>query len=221
MRHFRVLTFILILSLSLLLLNGCSSSTQTTQDITPAENDSVSVIEDTTAEDSSEEDFENYKAFLQDFIHERMDLRDDLEDEFLNRLLDAGIYEMSGEEGSELLKEELIIASVRYNAPVGHPDIMYRDAFDYFFVSPEWSAFEGTQNGSSTMYQVAQFEGQCTYRDAPAKVLIQFMLDDNGELQDMYFSVDDIPKDRNELNALLDVVFEQYSLASKKASPSN
>lgn len=219
MRLSRLLATILVISLSLFALTGCSSSTGTSEEPT---NTAVQEVEESPSQDESRLDYDAYKQFLADFIDSNFpEWGADLKEDFLNRLLDRGIYELPIEEQDSLLENELSISSIRYNSPTSYPDIFYKDAFEYFFVSPKWSAFDGTQSGSSTVYQVIQFEGQCTYKDKPADALIQFMLDDEGTLQDVFLSVDDIPKSQDELNGLLQKVFESFSLASKKASPVN
>ena len=219
MRRSLLLVIILTTSLFLFMFTGCSSADMSNVSAnTTVEED----VKENLSQNKSELDYDAYKQFLTEFIDDSFpEWSSEIKNDFLNRLLSSGISEMSSDEQKCLLENELHIASVRYNSPTNHPEILYKDAFDYFFVVPTWSAFEGSQNNSSTVYQVTQFEGQCTYKDAPAVVLIQFMLDNDGVLKDMFLSVDDIPKSQDELDVLLNKVFEDYSLTLKKASPVN
>ena len=43
--------------------------------------------------------------------------------------------------------ENELIMGVKYGTPNNYPNLTYGEAFDFFFGSPEWTAFEGTMTG--------------------------------------------------------------------------
>lgn len=85
------------------------------------------------------------------------------------------------------------------------PDTTYEDAFTAFFSAPRWKYFE-SEDGQN----VVEFTGDCTYRDAPVKARIQFIVDEeNGTFEAAYLAFNEVPQDMLTLSAVISVAFEE------------
>lgn len=84
--------------------------------------------------------------------------------------------------------------------------ITYGKAFDSFFSSPSWEYFEAT-----TGEHVVEFEGGFLYDGKPATATIQFVLDlDEGMMEVYHLSINGVAQNRLMLSAMLKKVFESY-----------
>lgn len=84
--------------------------------------------------------------------------------------------------------------------------ITYGKAFDSFFTSPSWDYFKAT-----TGEHVVEFEGGFLYDGKPATATIQFVLDlDEGMLQVYHLSINGVAQNKLMLSAMIKKVFESY-----------
>lgn len=84
--------------------------------------------------------------------------------------------------------------------------ITYGKAFDSFFSSPSWEYFEAT-----TGEHVVEFEGGFLYDGKPATATIQFVLDmDEGMMEVYHLSINGVAQNKLMLSAMLKKVFESY-----------
>lgn len=84
--------------------------------------------------------------------------------------------------------------------------ITYGKAFDSFFSSPSWEYFQAT-----TGEHVVEFEGGFLYDNKPATATIQFVLDlDEGMLEVYHLSINGVAQNRLMLSAMIKKVFESY-----------
>ena len=84
--------------------------------------------------------------------------------------------------------------------------ITYGAAFDSFFASPSWSYFSAT-----TGENVVEFEGDFLYDGKHATATIQFVVDtDAGMLEVYHLSINGQSQSRLMLSTLLQKVFESY-----------
>ena len=74
------------------------------------------------------------------------------------------------------------ISMVQNGYPELIPNITYKDAYDNFFVNPQWRGFKA-DDGSD----VVEFSGECTYCDEDAEVYIQFVIEDEESFS-MYYA---------------------------------
>ena len=84
--------------------------------------------------------------------------------------------------------------------------ITYGRAFDSFFTNPHWEYFTAT-----TGEHVVEFEGGFLYDGSPATATIQFVLDmDEGMLEVYHLSINGVGQNRLMLSAMIEKVFESY-----------
>lgn len=84
--------------------------------------------------------------------------------------------------------------------------ITYGAAFNSFFGSTRWEYFS-----ASTGEDVVEFTGTFYYDNAPATATIQFVLDmDEGMLEVYHLSINGVGQSRLMLNTLIQKVFESY-----------
>ncbi len=109
--------------------------------------------------------------------------------------------------------EELFILAVKDTAPENYPDITIGEAYDSYFSSPEWKAYEGVSSyHDDTFDYVVEFTGGCMYQDAEAQALIQFTFDPELEgFEATFFSLDGNPMEFRDLNAVSEIAFYQLS----------
>ena len=85
------------------------------------------------------------------------------------------------------------------------PDTTYEEAFTAFFGAPRWKYFE-----SDDGKDVVEFTGDCTYRDAPVKARIQFVVDEEGgTFEATYLAFNEVPQDALTLSAVIAKAFEK------------
>ena len=113
--------------------------------------------------------------------------------------------------------EELFINAVRNAVPEDYPDITIGEAYDHYFGSPEWRAFEGASSyHDDTIDYVVEFKGTCTYQGAEAQALIQFTFDPEFEgFEATFFSLDGEPMEFRDLNAVSEIAYYQLSEEKK------
>ena len=108
------------------------------------------------------------------------------------------------------------VRGVKYGSPNSYPDITYAEAFDYFFGSPTWTYFRGTQEGSSVEHDVVEFTGTCFYRDSEVKARIQFTISEDGKtFEATYLSFNDVPQMNIIMYTLIDKAFSEYQASRK------
>lgn len=73
------------------------------------------------------------------------------------------------------------IDKVRELSPEGAGGITYNQAYEYFYGSPDWKYFVSDDNT-----KVVEFSGDCTYKEEPGMVYVQFQLDDNDQIKGYY-----------------------------------
>ena len=113
--------------------------------------------------------------------------------------------------------EELFINAVRNAVPGDYPDITIGEAYENYFSSPEWSAFEGASSyDDDTIDFIVEFKGGCIYKDAEAQALIQFTFDPELEgFEATFFSLDGEPMEFRDLNAVSEIAYYQLSEEKK------
>ncbi len=97
-----------------------------------------------------------------------------------------------------------------------YPNVSIGNAYNAFFSDPNWKYFE-----TSDKRKVVEFSGGCTYRDAPVKVTQQFVLHNDNSFEVGYLAFNDVPQVQLISSALIAKVFENYTLAQKKAVPAS
>ena len=112
--------------------------------------------------------------------------------------------------------ESIFINAVKAGVPANYPDITIGEAFDQYFASPEWRAFEGADSyHDDTLDYIVEFTGGCTYEGAEAQALIQFTISrEFDSFETTFFSLDGDPMTFAKLNELMEVAF--YSLSQEK-----
>ncbi|MBP2027990.1 hypothetical protein J2Z35_001789 [Acetoanaerobium pronyense] len=88
------------------------------------------------------------------------------------------------------------------------PSATVEEAFNDFFVDPEFSHFISV-DGSS----VIEFTGICLYNDALADILIQFVIDDEDVFYIHYMEVNGLSKDNIEILELLRAINDYITLS--------
>ncbi len=113
--------------------------------------------------------------------------------------------------------EELFINAVRNAVPGDYPDITIGEAYENYFSSPEWSAFEAASSyDDDTIDFIVEFKGGCIYKDAEAQALIQFTFDPELEgFEATFFSLDGEPMEFRDLNAVSEIAYYQLSEEKK------
>lgn len=99
---------------------------------------------------------------------------------------------------------------VREGNPILIPDITYDEAYSYFFADPKWDYFISDKGE-----EVVEFKGECTYYEQPAKVCVQFVLDNDFNFSLYYVGIDVDGKEQqasdDEFLAMCYRPFEVYS----------
>ena len=104
--------------------------------------------------------------------------------------------------------EDLFISAVKNAVPEDYPDITIGEAYDNYFSSPAWRAFESAGAADGGIEYVVEFTGGCIYEDAEAEALIQFTFDPELEgFQATFFSLDGEPMDFRDLNAVSEIAY--------------
>lgn len=113
--------------------------------------------------------------------------------------------------------ESIFINAVKDGVPANYPEITIGEAFDQYFASPEWRAFEGADSyHDDTLDYIVEFTGGCTYEGAEAQALIQFTISrEFDSFETTFFSLDGDPMTFAKLNELMEVAF--YSLSQEQA----
>ena len=108
---------------------------------------------------------------------------------------------------------DICVMAIKDCAPPNYPDITIGEAFDWYFGSPAWRAFEGvTSDHDDTVDNVVEFTGICEYNGVDAEALIQFTFDPEfTEFETTYFELDGEPMTFRDLNALMEIAFYGYS----------
>ena len=118
----------------------------------------------------------------------------------------SGSSGSSGGSGSSYIPMESPYVSLVKTTVNSNYGISYGSAFNAFFSSPSWEYFK-----ASSGEDVVEFEGIFSYDGNPAVATIQFVLDlDEGMLEVYHLSINDVAQSKLMLSALLEVVFESY-----------
>ena len=98
---------------------------------------------------------------------------------------------------------ERFVNMVKNGYKEDNPEINYDIAFSSYFSQPEWRYFRSTDG-----VDVVEFTGDCTYRNAPAKARIQFVIDEeNGTFEAAFLAYNEVSQTMNDLDALIDTAF--------------
>lgn len=84
------------------------------------------------------------------------------------------------------------------------PDIPIGKAFDQFFANGKWKSFESTDN-----QLVVEFNGDCTWYNAPAKMKVQFVINGN-EFNVYHVGINDVPMDELDSFGIVAKILEEY-----------
>ena len=84
------------------------------------------------------------------------------------------------------------------------PDIPVGKAFDQFFANGEWKSFKSTDN-----QLVVEFNGDCTWYNAPAKMKVQFVINGN-EFTVYHVGINDIPMNELDSFGIVAKILEEY-----------
>ena len=112
------------------------------------------------------------------------------------------------------------VQTVKSGTSFSYPDVTFEEAFHYFFDSPTWKYFNGTQDGPDEdgdgepdyyidNVNVVEFTGFCLYSDVEVKALIQFVVEEDT-FEAKYLSFNDVPQNMLMLSGLITKAFESY-----------
>lgn len=103
-------------------------------------------------------------------------------------------------------KSETYIEMVKMATPENYPDVTYEEAFESFFVEPEWSHFSSDQG------EVVQFTGEFSYLGEEAEACFQYVIDlENSSFTLQYFGIDDVSQDLLTTGIALETIFSSYN----------
>lgn len=85
-----------------------------------------------------------------------------------------------------------------------NPDVPIGKAFDQFFSNGQWKSFTSTENKT-----VVEFNGDCTFNNAPAKMKVQFIVDGKSFNLD-YVSINDVSLNLFESAGVIGKVLSEY-----------
>ncbi|WP_314303935.1 hypothetical protein [Brevibacillus parabrevis] len=118
---------------------------------------------------------------------------------------------------SQFSAQQKYVDMVREGHFAAHTDQKIGDAFDKFFGSPRWSAFD-----SDTGQKIVEFTGDCTYLEQKVKARMQFVVNpETGSFEIHTIGFNDIPQNRLMQAALLAKVFEGKEIASAGKTEAN
>ena len=103
-------------------------------------------------------------------------------------------------------KSETYIEMVKTATPENYPDVTYEEAFESFFVEPEWRHFSSDQG------EVVQFTGEFSYLGKEAEACFQYVIDlENASFTLQYFGIDDVSQDLLTTGIALETIFSSYN----------
>ncbi|HAG04605.1 MAG TPA: hypothetical protein DCG28_04105 [Lachnospiraceae bacterium] len=96
------------------------------------------------------------------------------------------------------------VSMVKNGHPTGYPNRTYGDAFNNFFSNPKWKYLKST-NG----LDIVQFDGDCTYLDGPAHMVIQFDVNvSKGTFEIYAMEIDGTPQNKFLISVFMIKIFE-------------
>ena len=102
-------------------------------------------------------------------------------------------------------KDEQYLDIVQEGSMYYFPDETVEEAFNDFFVDPEWKTFI-SEDGE----RIVEFNGECTYGDEAANCCIQFTVDeDEGEFEITYIDIDGEQFTGSDVNDILEIIFSE------------
>lgn len=120
-------------------------------------------------------------------------------------IADGGSSDASTSSNSSYYYEHPYVTLVKTTKNTSY-GVTYGAAFNSFFTSPSWEYFS-----ASSGEDVVEFSGGFLYDGAPATATVQFVLDmDAGMLEVYHLSINGVGQSRMMLSALLQKVFESY-----------
>ncbi len=112
-------------------------------------------------------------------------------------------------------KDNQYVLSVKNGTLSTYPNIKIVDAFNNFFDSGKWKYFKSTDAKN-----IIEFTGYCMYSNTKVKATLQFILNNNS-LEIGALTFNEVPQNEDTENALLEKVFEQYSLKNDTSGINN
>lgn len=85
-----------------------------------------------------------------------------------------------------------------------YPNIPVGKAFDQFFINDSWKSFTSTENE-----KIVEFNGECTFDNAPATLKVQFAITGNY-FHVHYVGLNNVPLNDFDGLSVLDKVLSEY-----------
>ncbi|MBE8948987.1 MAG: hypothetical protein SR3Q1_00080 [Quinella sp. 3Q1] len=86
-----------------------------------------------------------------------------------------------------------------------NPNVPIGKAFDQFFANGKWKSFTSTENKS-----VVEFNGDCSWYNAPAKMTIQFIIVEENAFNLEYVGINDVAMNLFESTGIVEKVLSEY-----------
>lgn len=97
-----------------------------------------------------------------------------------------------------------IVRQVKTGHPYDYPNTTYEEAFSAFFSNPKW------ENASSGDLKIVRFSGECTYNGKPAKVVLDFQLNNDNTFRLYGGTINGATANIFQLAQLNDTPFQEY-----------
>ena len=85
-----------------------------------------------------------------------------------------------------------------------NPSVPVGKAFDQFFANSKWKSFKSTDN-----LLIVEFNGDCNWFNAPAKMTIQFRIEDD-EFYLHHLNINDVAMDEIDSMSIIEKVLSEY-----------
>ena len=86
-----------------------------------------------------------------------------------------------------------------------NPSVPVGKAFDQFFANSKWKSFKSTDN-----LLIVEFNGECTWFNAPAKMTIQFRIE-GEEFYLHHLNINDVAMDEIDSMSIIEKVLNEYT----------
>ena len=86
-----------------------------------------------------------------------------------------------------------------------NPNVPIGKALDQFFANGKWKSFTSTENKS-----VVEFNGECSWYNAPAKMTIQFIIVGENAFNLEYVGINDVAMNLFESTGIVEKVLSEY-----------
>lgn len=94
---------------------------------------------------------------------------------------------------------------VRNSTLAMNPNVPVGKAFDQFFANGKWRSFTSTENET-----IVEFSGECTWFNAPAKMLVQFNIIDGESFMLQYVDINGVAFDFMDSASVIEKVLSEY-----------